>query len=144
VRQYIRQNPTSGEFNALQNKTDRQKRGEAAVHPHVTRGVENVSGERNHRLSCVVPYDPDKHDRQSIRLQGWDYRRPGAYFVTVCAHERRCLFGEVVAGRMYLNAYGRIVVEEWHRSPSIRHEIEADAFVVMPNRPQGDSWSAAK
>jgi len=47
-----------------------------------------------------MPYDPDKHDRQSIRLPHWDYRRPGAYFITACTHERRWLFGEVVAGSL--------------------------------------------
>jgi hypothetical protein len=117
----------------MQNKKGGQKCRDAAVHPFVTLDVENVSGGRNHSLNCVVPYDPDKHDRQSIRLPGWDYRRPGAYFVTVCAHERQCLFGAVADGRMALNAYGRIVAEEWNRSPSIREEIETDAFVVMPN-----------
>jgi len=107
------------------------------VHPHVTWGVENVSGGRNHCLNPVVPYNSDQHDRQSIRLQGWDYRRPGAYFVTTCTHDRVCLFGAVVDGRMALNACGRIVAEEWCRSPSIRQEIEMDAFIVMPNHVHG-------
>lgn len=91
-----------------------------------------------------MPYDPEKHDRQSIRLPQWDYRTPAPYLVTVCTHDRVCLFGEVVRGRMYLNAWGRIVAEEWNRSPAIRREIEMDAFVVMPNRPCGDAWSAAE
>jgi REP element-mobilizing transposase RayT len=38
---------------------------------------------------------------------------------------------------MYLNAWGRIVAEEWNRSPSIRREIETDAFVLMPNHVHG-------
>jgi REP element-mobilizing transposase RayT len=38
---------------------------------------------------------------------------------------------------MHLNACGRIVAEEWHRSPSIRREIETDAFVIMPNHIHG-------
>lgn len=84
-----------------------------------------------------MPYDPDHHDRRSIRLPTWDYRRPAAYFVTICTHNRRCLFGEVVEGRMQLNAYGRVVAEEWNRSPSIRQEIEMDAFVIMPNHVHG-------
>jgi len=45
---------------------------------------------------------------------------------------------------MYLNEYGRIVVEEWRRTERVRDNVVLDAFVVMPNRPQGDSWSAAK
>ena len=84
-----------------------------------------------------MPYDPDKHDRQSIRLPGWDYRTPAAYFITVCTHEQRCILGTVTRGRMYLNACGRIVAEEWKRSPSIREEIEIDAFIVMPNHMHG-------
>jgi len=43
-----------------------------------------------------MPYDPDKHNRQSIGLPGWDYRRPAAYFATICTHNRVCLFGEIV------------------------------------------------
>jgi hypothetical protein len=27
------------------------------------------------------PYDPEKHHRRSIRLKGYDYTQPGAYFV---------------------------------------------------------------
>ena len=56
-----------------------------------------------------MPYDPDKHRRRSIRLKGYDYAQPGAYFVTICARDRACLFGEVVDGAMRLNAYGQIV-----------------------------------
>jgi len=78
-------------------------------------------------------YDPDKHHRHSIRLRDWDYRTAGAYFITIVARGRECLFGDVVDGLMNLNAYGRIVHEEWMRSTDIRSEIALDAFVVMPN-----------
>ena len=84
-----------------------------------------------------MPHNSDWHGRQSIRLLGWDYRQPAAYFVTICSHDRTCLYGEIVRGRMHLNEYGRIVVEEWHRSPSIRDEIEVDAVVVMPDHMHG-------
>ncbi|HOQ32791.1 MAG TPA: transposase, partial [Candidatus Hydrogenedens sp.] len=42
-----------------------------------------------------MKYDPDKHHRCSIRLWGYDYSQSGAYFITLCTHERRCLFGEI-------------------------------------------------
>jgi len=45
-----------------------------------------------------MAYDPEKHHRRSIRLSGYDYAQPGAYFVTICTHDRACLFGEVVDG----------------------------------------------
>ncbi len=33
----------------------------------------------------------DRH-RRSIRLEHWDYGESGAYFVTICTHERALLF----------------------------------------------------
>jgi hypothetical protein len=34
--------------------------------------------------------------RRSLRLQGYDYAQSGAYFVTICTHQRLPLFGQVV------------------------------------------------
>jgi len=86
---------------------------------------------------CPMPYDPGKHHRRSIRLPTWDYRWPGAYFVTACTHQRVPLFGRVVDGRMRLSAFGRVVAEEWHRTPTIRPELAMDAFIVMPDHIHG-------
>ena len=84
-----------------------------------------------------MAYDPETHHRRSTRLRGYDYARVGACFVTLCAQERLCLFGEIASGEMYLNALGHIVEEEWLRSAEIRTEILLDAFVVMPNHLHG-------
>jgi REP element-mobilizing transposase RayT len=80
-----------------------------------------------------VPFDPDHHQRRSIRLKGYDYRQPGAYFVTVCAWERLMLFGEVVDGDMKANALGDIVYETWLALPEHYSHVALDSFVVMPN-----------
>ena len=89
-----------------------------------------------------MTYDPKRHHRRSIRLKGYDYTRPGAYFVTICAHNRECLFGEVVDGEMVLNEYGEIVREEWFRTAQVRPYVELfeDEFVVMPNHIHGIVW----
>ncbi len=84
-----------------------------------------------------MTYNPDTHHRHSIRLQGYDYSRAGAYFVTLCAHERECLFGEIVSGEMRLNDFGRIVMAEWIRSSELRAEVETGEYVVMPNHFHG-------
>jgi putative transposase len=84
-----------------------------------------------------MKYDPDKHHRRSIRLPGYDYSQPGAYFVTICAYQRQCIFGEIIDGQMRLNQYGAIVADEWQKSSIIRREIELDAWVVMPNHFHG-------
>ncbi len=89
-----------------------------------------------------MKYDPDRHHRRSVRLKGYDYAQPGAYFVTICTQNRECLFGENVAGKMRLNALWEIVRGEWFRSAEIRAEIELhpDEFVVMPNHIHGIVW----
>ncbi|MEM6256483.1 MAG: transposase [Cyanobacteria bacterium P01_D01_bin.156] len=88
-------------------------------------------------LHPVMRYNPDKHHRRSIRLKGYDYSSPGGYFLTLCTHERKCLFGEIQNGRMILSDWGAIVAEEWKKSAQIRQEIELDVWVVMPNHFHG-------
>ncbi|WP_456414008.1 transposase [Oceanithermus profundus] len=75
--------------------------------------------------------------RKPTRLADFDYRSPGAYFVTLVAHKRVCLFGEVVEGKLKLNALGRIVEDVWTGLPDHYPHIELDAFVVMPNHFHG-------
>lgn len=75
----------------------------------------------------------DLPDRHSVRLGGYDYSLPGAYYATVCTHLRRCTLGKVVGDRVELSVSGRIVEEEWLRSPQIRPDIVLDDFRVMPN-----------
>ena len=89
-----------------------------------------------------MTYDPRKHHRRSIRLPGYDYTQPGAYFVTFVAHDRECLFGEVVDGVMRLNAFGEIVRDEWFRTAVVRPYVmlDPDEFVVMPNHVHGIIW----
>jgi REP element-mobilizing transposase RayT len=77
-----------------------------------------------------------KHHK-SIRLKGYDYSRAGAYFVTICAHNKECLFGDVVDGNMTLNDFGRIVDSEWIKTAEIRKNIILDGYVIMPNHFHG-------
>lgn len=74
-----------------------------------------------------------KYNRRSIRLKGYDYASPGEYFVTVCAHSHQCLFGEVVDGRMRLNAAGRMVDKWWHKIPEKFPNALLDVYQIMPN-----------
>jgi REP element-mobilizing transposase RayT len=62
------------------------------------------------------------------------------YFVTICTHQRRHLFGQIREGLMALNPLGRIVADEWRRSQEIRDEIWIDTFVVMPDHMHGIVW----
>ena len=84
-----------------------------------------------------MKYDPGTHHRRSIRLKDYDYSQEGAYFVTICSHERKCLFGEILDGEMRLNDIGTVVRNEWLNSERMRREIHLDTFVVMPNHIHG-------
>jgi REP element-mobilizing transposase RayT len=85
----------------------------------------------------VMTINPETRNRRSIRLRNYDYALAGAYFVTMITRDRRCLFGDIVDGKMRLNHCGEIVQNEWENSARIRNEIELDAFVVMPNHVHG-------
>lgn len=82
-------------------------------------------------------YNPEKHHRRSIRLKGYDYTREGAYYFTICCHQRRCLLGEIKDGAMHLNLVGATVKAVWDSLPRHFPLIELDAFVVMPNHVHG-------
>jgi putative transposase len=84
-----------------------------------------------------VTYDPRRHHRRSIRLKGYDYSRPGAYFITIVAQDRACLFGEVVDGAMHLSEVGQIVSESWQWLAAQYEYVRLDAWVVMPNHLHG-------
>jgi putative transposase len=80
---------------------------------------------------------PDLHHRRSIRLQGFDYSQPGAYFITMCAHNRECLFGDIIHEKMILNDAGIMTQTIWGEMPFHYKGIEIDEFVIMPNHVHG-------
>ena len=82
-------------------------------------------------------YNRDMHRRRSIRLKEYDYSQSGAYFVTICAWNRECLFGEVVDGGIRLNESGIIIQDIWNATPNHFQNIELDEFIIMPNHIHG-------
>ncbi len=84
-----------------------------------------------------MKYNIKIHHRRSIRLQGYNYSRVGAYFVTICTKNRECLFGEVMDGQMQLNDVGKILQATWDALPDHYSHVELDAWVIMPNHAHG-------
>ncbi len=80
-----------------------------------------------------MKYNPKIHHRQSIRLRGYDYSEPGAYFITICTQNRECNLGEIINGKMKLTVRGFIIDEFWLKIPEHFPNVELDEFVVMPN-----------
>lgn len=97
-------------------------------------------------------YNPQIHHRRSIRLKGYDYSQAGLYFITICIHNRECLFGEII-GRiqnvgvenfkplpqpeMKLNDAGKIANECWLEIPKHFPNAVLHEHIVMPNHVHG-------
>jgi REP element-mobilizing transposase RayT len=73
----------------------------------------------------------------SARLPHWDYRWAGAYFITICTHNREHYFGEIKNGQMQLSHIGVIADILWYQIPHHSKNVELGAFVVMPNHVHG-------
>jgi len=84
-----------------------------------------------------VNEDLDQHHRRSIRLKGYDYTQPGAYFVTLVTRNRETLFGEIVEGEVRLNRVGMVAQREWERLSKRFPAVQIDAYVIMPNHVHG-------
>ena len=78
-------------------------------------------------------------NRKSPRLRSYDYSTPGAYFVTICTHGKRCLFGRIppnaegAEANVLLSAMGKIAKECLLDIPSHYTNISVDHWVIMPN-----------
>lgn len=72
-----------------------------------------------------------------MRLPGYDYTAPGAYFVTLCVRGGACVLGEIVSGEMVHSKEGRLVEGCWADLPNHYPHVRLDAFVVMPNHVHG-------
>ena len=91
-----------------------------------------------------------KHRRTSIRLKGWDYSEPGAYFVTICTHARTRQFGRVVDGgyehiiRNTIMAHGRAPLHAIRRyiidNPQRWHLNRYNPDATGPDPPARALW----
>jgi len=84
-----------------------------------------------------MTYNPENHHRRSIRLKGYDYSQPGAYFITNVTNNRDCLFCIFTNGEMVMNEMGEIVKQCWMDIPQHFAHAMLDEFVVMPNHIHG-------
>lgn len=82
----------------------------------------------------------NKYRIPSNRLKNWDYRKNGAYFITICTGNREHFFGEIVSeneNKIQLNEIGKLANEFWAKIPEHFPFIELGNFVVMPNHVHG-------
>ncbi len=99
--------------------------------------------------------------RKPTRLKNFDYSTPGAYFITMCTKNRKCILSRVgdpvrddvkgvpqnaqivgddvhdvpynVQNNVHLSHYGKIADEYIQRLNGFYGNINVDAYVIMPN-----------
>ena len=86
-----------------------------------------------------MKYNPNIHNRHSIRLKGYDYSQAGLYFISICVQNRECLFGKIEKAsqnddsKMNLNDAG-IMIEKWYYELGNKYpNIKCREYMVMPN-----------
>ena len=75
--------------------------------------------------------------RKQLGLHNYDYNTPGAYFITICTHSRKCMLSRIVGAihespEPELTSYGKIVDSTINSIPK-RYQAKVDSYVIMPN-----------
>jgi len=82
----------------------------------------------------------------STRFKGYDYSKPGYYFITICSYKRVSIFSEIIGiyknnqiidASVELSDIGEIIEKEWLKTAEIRKNIKLDQYVIMPNHVHG-------
>ena len=78
--------------------------------------------------------------RKRTRLKGYDYSTPGAYFITICAKDRKELLSEIIVGdgvldvpQNILSDYGKIADKYINQLNNFYNHLSVDKYVIMPN-----------
>ena len=77
-------------------------------------------------------------ERKHTRLKAYDYSTSGAYFVTICTQNRRCLLSRIVGrglapAEIQYTEYGRIAANQLLLLEQRYPSLKIDRYVIMPN-----------
>ena len=76
--------------------------------------------------------------RKHPRLKEYDYGAAGAYFVTICTQDKRCVLSRIVGrglapAEIQYTQYGKIAEEQLYLLENRYPGIQIDQHVIMPN-----------
>ena len=78
--------------------------------------------------------------RKPLRIRGYDYSTPGAYFITICTKNRIPLLAHIDVGTVVLDGpqirlsrYGEIANKHLCNMRDFYDYITIDKYVIMPN-----------
>ena len=78
------------------------------------------------------------YNRKTTRLKNYGYSSAGAYFITICSHNKKCIFSNIVGGgaldapQNKLSNIGKIV-EKYIISTNNIQGVKIDKYIIMPN-----------
>ena len=80
----------------------------------------------------------DHPRRKRTRLENYDYSSPGAYFLTICTQDRKCILSEISVGagvldgpQLRLSTYGRNVEETLREINRQYAWLSVENYVIM-------------
>jgi REP element-mobilizing transposase RayT len=98
----------------------------------------SLSSKALHNIQSIMRrYNPDIHNRQSLRRADHDYAASGIYFVTINTHDRAPLLGTVRRYGIEVTDAGRMINREWNGLAKRFPGIKLDAFIIMPDHIHG-------
>ena len=78
-------------------------------------------------------------NRKSIRLKDYDYNGTGAYFLTICTENRKCILSRIVGTgvldgpRLQLLPMGVIADKYIRQLDDFYQNVSVESYVIMPN-----------
>ena len=81
----------------------------------------------------------DLPNRKKNRLLEYDYSQNGAYFITICTENRKCLLSRIVGATIGrpsqsdLTSNGKIVEQAIYQISNHYKMVKVEKYVIMPN-----------
>ena len=78
-------------------------------------------------------------NRKTTRLKNFDYNDFGAYFITICTENRKCILSQIVGTGLpdgpsiKLLHYGKIAEKHIKQMNDFYEHISVESYVIMPN-----------
>ncbi|MBQ7903636.1 MAG: hypothetical protein IJ362_07905 [Oscillospiraceae bacterium] len=73
------------------------------------------------------------NNRKKLRLEKYDYKSYGAYFITICTEDKKHILGKIVGGDAYIAPY--IELSEYGQAVEkyLKNITGIDVYTIMPN-----------
>ncbi len=78
-------------------------------------------------------YNPNIHNRKSLRLKNYDYSIEWLYFITISVKDKLCLFGNLKDWKNALFESWKMINHYWLELENKYNQIKLHEYIIMPN-----------